>query len=42
VILKYSSINTLTIGGGLSASTVTSGAFKITTFTAGTGSVQIN
>ena len=36
VIIKYPSSVTLTIGGGLTSSTTTSGSFKITTFTAGT------
>jgi hypothetical protein len=43
VILKYA--NTFTIsnsGGGLTFSTSTSGSDKITTFTAGTGSIQLN
>jgi hypothetical protein len=40
VILKYPDSKTLTIGGGLTASTTSSGGFKITTFTAGTGTVN--
>jgi hypothetical protein len=43
VILKYNSVFTISnSGGGLTFSTVTSGSDKITTFTAGTGSVQWN
>ena len=41
VVLKYPSSLTLTIGGGLTSSTSTSGNFKITTFTAGTDTVTI-
>lgn len=40
VILKYPSSYTLTIGAGLTASTTTSGSFKITTFTAGTDTIS--
>jgi hypothetical protein len=32
----------LTIGGGLTSSTTTSGGFKITSFTAGTDTVTVN
>ena len=39
VILKYPNTITLTIGAGLTSSTVTSGDFKITTFTAGEDTV---
>ena len=42
VILKYESSYTLTIGAGLTSSTATSGSYKITTFTAGTGNISIN
>jgi hypothetical protein len=31
----------LTIGGGLTSSTTTSGSFKITTFTAGTDTITV-
>jgi ABC-type spermidine/putrescine transport system permease subunit II len=41
VVLKYPNTITLTIGGGLTSSTVTSGDFKITTFTAGTDTVTV-
>jgi hypothetical protein len=41
VILKYSSALTAALVG-LTASTITSGGFKITTFTAGTGTVTFN
>jgi hypothetical protein len=41
VILKYPSIYTISNpGGGLTFTTSTSGSFKITTFTAGTGNVS--
>lgn len=41
VILKYPSAYQLTIPVGLTSSTVSSGDFKITSFTAGTGSVVV-
>jgi hypothetical protein len=37
--LKYPDNINLTIGGGLTSSTATSSGYKITTFTAGTGSI---
>jgi hypothetical protein len=40
VILKYPDTRTISIGGGLTGSTATSGAFKVTTITAGTGNVS--
>jgi hypothetical protein len=40
VILKYADTRTITIGAGLTGSTATSGSFKVTTITAGTGSVS--
>ena len=40
VILKYSSTKTITVAAGLTSSTATSGDYKITTFTAGTGTVS--
>lgn len=40
VVIKYSDIITLTIGGGLTSSTSSAGGFKTTTFTAGTGTVS--
>ena len=41
VILKYLTADgTITIGAGLTGSTATSGAYKITTITAGTGNVS--
>ena len=39
--LKYPNSNTLTIGSGLTSSTATSGSYKITSFTAGTGTISI-
>jgi hypothetical protein len=43
VILKYSASFTATVSGGLTASTpAPSGGFKITTFTAGTGTVTFS
>jgi hypothetical protein len=41
VILRYPVAFTMTIGAGLTGSTVTSGGFKITTITAGTGNVSL-
>jgi len=40
VIIKYPDSYTLTIGGGLTSSTATSGGFKVTSFTAGTGNIS--
>ena len=40
VILSYSNVYRITIGAGLTGSTVTSGSDKITTVTAGTGTVS--
>ena len=42
VILKYLSSRTLTIGVGLTSSTVTTGSYKITTFTAGSDTIIIS
>jgi hypothetical protein len=39
VILKYSAGLNASVSGGLTSSTITSGAYKITTFTVGTGTV---
>jgi hypothetical protein len=41
VVLRYANTRTLTIGGGLTSTTNTSGSDKITAFTAGTGTVSI-
>lgn len=41
VILKYPATTSLTIGAGLTASTVTSGDYKITSFTAGSDTVTV-
>jgi hypothetical protein len=42
VILKYPDTNTISNpGGGLTYTTSTSGGFSVTTFTAGTGSIQL-
>jgi hypothetical protein len=41
VIMKYPSTRTLTIPGGLSATTYTVGSFKYTKFTSGSGTVTI-
>ena len=41
VILKYSSSLSLAAGGALTSNTVTSGDFKITSFTSGFGNVEI-
>lgn len=40
VILSYPSIYTITVGAGLTASTATVGSNKVTSFTAGTGTVS--
>jgi hypothetical protein len=40
VILRYPDSFTITIGAGLSGTTATSGAFKVTTITSGTGNVS--
>ncbi len=40
VILRYTNAKTITIGAGLTGSTVTSGIYKVTTITAGTGNVS--
>ena len=42
VILRYSNTKTITIGSGLTGTTATVGSDKVTTFTAGTGNIQIN
>jgi hypothetical protein len=43
VIIKYSDTLTITNpGGGLTSSTSTAGGFKVTSFTAGTGTIQFN
>ena len=40
VILRYPSDYTITVGAGLTSSTATDGLSKVTTFTAGTGTVS--
>ena len=42
VILRYPDAYTITVGSGLTASTATDGSDKVTTFTAGTGSVSFS
>jgi hypothetical protein len=42
VIIKYPDTRTITVGAGLTSSTSTSGGFKTTTFTAGTGTVSFS
>jgi hypothetical protein len=43
VIIRYPDTRTLSNpGGGLTYSTATSGLFKVTTFTAGTGSISFS
>ncbi len=42
VILRYPSNYTITIGSGLTGTTATSGSDKITTFTAGTGTITFS
>ncbi len=41
VILRYSNTYTITIGSGLTGSTATDGSDKVTTFTAGTGTITL-
>jgi hypothetical protein len=41
VIIKYPATAMVTPSVGLTSSTTTSGAFKITTFTAGTGTITV-
>jgi hypothetical protein len=40
VILRYPDTQTITIGAGLTGTTATTGSFKVTTITAGTGNVS--
>jgi hypothetical protein len=40
VILRYSNALTITIGGGLTGTTSTTGSDKVTTITAGSGNVS--
>ena len=40
VILKYPDTRTIVIGSGLTGTTSTSGSYKVTTITAGTGNVS--
>jgi hypothetical protein len=40
VLIKYPDTYTITLGAGLTGSTATSGGFKTTTITAGTGNVS--
>jgi len=40
VILRYPSVNTITLGAGLTGTTTTDGSFKVTTITAGSGNVS--
>ena len=42
VIIRYPSARTIVVGAGLTASTVTVGANKVTTFTAGTGNISFS
>jgi hypothetical protein len=42
VILRYPSARTITVGAGLTSSTATVGENKVTTFTAGTGTVSFS
>lgn len=42
VVVRYPAARTINIGAGLTASTVTVGANKVTTFTAGTGTVSFS
>jgi hypothetical protein len=42
VIIKYPDTVTISVGGGLTSSTSTSGGFSITTFTAGTDTISFS
>ena len=42
VILRYPNTRTITIGTGLTGTTATVGSDKVTTFTAGTGTIQFD
>jgi hypothetical protein len=42
VIIRYPSSFTVSVGAGLTASTATVGANKVTTFTAGTGNISFS
>jgi hypothetical protein len=42
VILRYPNSYTVTIGAGLTGSTITDGIDKVTTFTAGTGNISFS
>jgi hypothetical protein len=42
VIVRYPSANSISVGAGLTASTTTVGANKVTTFTAGTGTISFS
>jgi hypothetical protein len=42
VILKYLSIYAVTLSGGLTGTTAISGSYKITTITAGTGTLTFS
>jgi hypothetical protein len=42
VIIRYPSANTVTVGAGLTATTSTVGANKVTIFTAGTGTISFS
>jgi hypothetical protein len=42
VIIRYPSVYTCTVGNGLTASTSTVGNNKVTTFTAGTGTITFS
>ena len=42
VILRYPNTKTITVGAGLTSSTATDGSDKITTFTAGTGTISFS
>ena len=41
VIVRYPNTYDITVGAGLTSSTVTDGDFKATSFTAGTGTFQL-
>jgi hypothetical protein len=41
VILRYPNTLTITVSGGLTSSTATDGSFKVTSVTAGTGTISL-
>jgi hypothetical protein len=42
VVVKYPDTRTISVGAGLTSSTTTSGGYKVTSFTAGSGTVTFS